>query len=165
MTAEYTKIGGTKLTDEKAERIIQAVRAGNFLDVAAAFAQVHRTTFWRWLERGRNAADMIEAADGDTFEQRCAAAGVSDVDVRFAQFHEEVDRARADAEVRAVTLIQKAAEGDARHAEWFLERSFPDRWGARQRTELVGDGGGPVRLAGDDQVALAVAQAQQLTDR
>jgi len=36
----------------------------------------------------------------------------------------------------------KAAEEDPKHAEWWLERKHPERWGRKERHELTGAGGG-----------------------
>jgi len=57
-------------------------------------------------------------------------------------------RARALAEIDAVTLIVEAGHKHWRAAAWFLERSFPEHYGNRRRLEHVGAEGGPITLAG-----------------
>ena len=42
----------TKLTPAVAERILSAIRAGNFMEVAARYAGISPSTLYRWLERG-----------------------------------------------------------------------------------------------------------------
>jgi len=49
--------GPTKLTPERSERILRAMRAGNYLEAAARSAGVHPSTVYRWLERGERDAD------------------------------------------------------------------------------------------------------------
>jgi len=100
----------TKLTLEASGRIVQAVKAGNSLEVAAAFATVHRSTLQRWLQRG----------DPEKSAKR---------DAPYREFRAEVEAARAEAEVRAVARVTQAAEKDWRAAAWFLERRCSQRWG------------------------------------
>ena len=102
----------TKLTPEVEERVVRAIRAGNYPEVAAAHAGIHPATYYRWMERG-------------------ALAGNAAEDEPFRRFRSEVERALADAEAAAVALIGKAArDGDSRAATWLLERRFSERWGS-----------------------------------
>ena len=56
----------TKLTPEVRQKICDAVRAGNYLDTAAEFGGVDRSTLHRWLRRGERASRGIyrDLADG-----------------------------------------------------------------------------------------------------
>ena len=91
----------------KREALVHAaVRAGNYREVAAQAAGVPPRTFYRWCRRGR------EASAGPLRE--------------FWQALLEAERA---AEMGAVALVMKRARKDARHAQWWLERKFPERWG------------------------------------
>jgi hypothetical protein len=138
----------TKLTDEVEARILDAVRGGNFLGTSAAYAGIHEATLFRWL---------------------------ADERPRYRAFREAVDRARAEAEVRSTASMQKLILGgevkkeitrttthpdgsvtreverevtlpDMKAIGFYLERSFPDRWGRRQALEVTGAGGGPVQV-------------------
>ncbi len=109
----------SKLTAEVSEKIVRAIRAGNYPEVAAGHAGIHPATYYRWMERG--------ALEGDAAE-----------DDPYRRFRSEVDRALSDAEATEVGLIVKAArDGDWRAAAWLLERRFADRWGRRERLEQV----------------------------
>ena len=109
----------TKLTAETQEKIVRAIRAGNYPEVAAAHAGIHPATHYRWMERG--------ALEGDAPE-----------DDPYRHYRAEVERALADSEAAEVGLIVKAArDGDWRAAAWVLERRFGDRWGRRDRLEQV----------------------------
>lgn len=115
----------SKLTPEVQDRIVQAVSAGNYQDVAARYAGIDPATFYRWM----------------------AAGAEPDAPDALREFREAVESARAQSEVRAIALIQKAAsDGTWQAAAWFLERSHPHRWGRLQRTEVTGAGGGPVEV-------------------
>ena len=97
-----------KLDPAVTQRIVDLMRAGNFIDVAATAAGVHRTTLHRWLRLGR--------------EQKRG---------KYRKFAEAVDRAQAESESRDVALIAKAASEDWRASAWRLERKAPRRYGQR----------------------------------
>jgi hypothetical protein len=138
----------TKLTDEVEARILDAVRGGNFLTTAAAYAGIGERTLYTWL---------------------------SDERPRYRQFRQAVDTARAEAEVRTAASMQRLILGgetkrevtrttthpdgsvtreverevtlpDMKAIGFYLERSHPDRWGRRQALEVTGAGGGPVQV-------------------
>lgn len=54
----------------------------------------------------------------------------------YFDFFVQVTQAQAEAEVRAVAIINKASESDWRSASWLLERRFNKRWANTQRIEL-----------------------------
>ena len=112
----------TKLTPETQERIVRAIRAGNYADAACRAAGVGQTTFYRWMQRGE------AEAEGP-----------------FREFRDAVRQAEAEAEVFAVATVRKAMTESWQAAIAFLERRHPDRWRRQQRTELTGRDGGPLR--------------------
>jgi transposase len=104
----------TKLTPETQEKIVRAVRAGNYLETAAAHAGVRKQTLHDWLHRGANARTGI-----------------------YREFSDAIQKALADAETSEVALITKAAsDGAWQAAAWKLERRNPKRWGARVRVSV-----------------------------
>lgn len=111
----------SKLTEERQERILQAIRAGNYIETAALHAGISEGTFHRWMQEGERAK---------TGKKR--------------EFYEAVKKARADAETRTVAIISNAMPTSWQAAAWWLERSFPDRWG-RNVHEHRGKDGGPVQ--------------------
>ncbi len=124
------------LTTDVRERIITALTAGNYQDVAAAYGGVSPAAFYKWCDRGR--------IERERREQGHAARADETI---YVEFVEAVESARSQAEVRAVALINQAAQGGTwQAAAWFLERSHPHRWGRFQRTEVTGKGGGPVEV-------------------
>lgn len=109
------KTGGrtTKLTPEVLEKIVAAIRAGNYAVVAAAFAGISERTYYRWMHRGREEKKGI-----------------------YWQFCQAVEKAESEAEVRAVAIIQKHMETNWQAAMTYLERKYPDRWARRTRVEF-----------------------------
>lgn len=115
----------SKLTPELQERIISAIRAGNYMETAAAYAGISKDTLYRWLKQG------ARAKSGP-----------------YKRFSDAIAQAMAQSEVRDVAVIHKAAETEWTAAAWRLERKYPERWGRRQKVEaqVSGPGGGPVEV-------------------
>lgn len=123
----------TKLTPEVQDKIVTALRAGNYQETAATYAGVEPRTFYRWMERGENNPE----------------------DEPYRQFRQAVEKAKADSEVRDVALIDRAAaDGSWQAAAWKLERKHPNRWGRVTRTEISGPEGQAVKVEIDHKAAL-----------
>jgi hypothetical protein len=123
------------LTDDTHERIIGALRLGNYVEHAATYAGISRATLYNWLKKG----DVAR-------ERRDAGEELDETDGRYARFSEDVDTARAAAIVRNVGIIQQAAQTNWQAAGWFLERTAPQHFGRQIRTELSGPDRGPIQL-------------------
>lgn len=98
----------TKYTEQRVERILQAIRDGNYMETAARLAGIAPSTLYEW----RN---------------------------EFPDFSEAVETARAEAEERNIATIQAAAPQQWQAAAWWLERSFPDRYGRREQHNVTGE--------------------------
>lgn len=138
----------TKLTPELQARMLALLRAGNYVETAAAACGLAKKTFYNWLQKGAR-------AKGGEYHEFAAA----------------VEKAMGEAEARDLLTIDKAAQGydvtvvketvsngvvidrevknsrrfDWQAAAWRLERKFPDRWGRRERVEHSGPGGKPIQ--------------------
>lgn len=100
----------TKLNDDTKEKVITAIKAGSYVETAAAFAGIAKSTLYEWLRKGANEKEGI-----------------------YRQFAEEVEQALAHADVRDIGIIAAAAQkGVWQAAAWRLERKHPDQWGRRQ---------------------------------
>ena len=104
----------TKLTPAVQARIVAHLRAGNYIETAAAAAGITKETLYDWLRRGA----------AETFGPH-------------RQFSDAVQEAQAAAETDMVRLVATAAKEQWQAAAWHLERKFPDRWG--RRTEVTVD--------------------------
>lgn len=127
----------TKLTTERQAQIVEALRNGNYIETAARYAGITPQAFWKWMKRGTEERQAIEdGADPNPDEEI------------YVDFVDAVEKARGQSEMRNVGLIQKAAvDGTWQAAAWFLERSYPKRWGRSDRLEHVGADGGPVAVS------------------
>jgi hypothetical protein len=77
-------------------------------------------------------------AAGNTIKTVVDAVGIServyfDWCERNPHFLQATTRARAKAKIKLVAIITDAAEKDPKHAEWLLERSWPDEYGRSVR--------------------------------
>jgi len=72
-------------------------------------------------------------------------------DTEFSQYFKEIMQARAFAEADNVLVIRNASRDTWQAAAWWLERTFPDRWGRRDRmaVEHSGRDGGPIEVGMD----------------
>lgn len=138
----------TKLTPQIQARIIQAIRAGNYAEVAAVYAGIDESTYYRWMARGRAELDRV-AERPKTRKMRAAEAP-------FCEFCKAVNEASASAEVFAAGIIVSAGKKDWKAAAWYLERRNPDRW--RRRTDAILHHEGPTPGGAPVQVAAAVHQ-------
>ena len=103
----------TALTADLRELICTAIREGNYREVAAEFAGVPKRTFRHWLARGRREPETV-----------------------YGQLLHAVIEAERAAEIKMLEHVFRAAASDPKHAQWFLERKFPERWGS-QRAEIA----------------------------
>lgn len=95
-----------KLTPALQAKICGAIREGNYREVAAGWAGVPLSTFKSWITKGRKQASG-----------------------QYRDFVDALLQAEREAEHRMVKLVALAAKDDAKHAEWWLTRKFPERWG------------------------------------
>lgn len=107
----------TTLTPQITKMICDALELGSYLESAAAYAGVHKTTLHKWLFKGRKVKKGL-----------------------YADFVSQVDMAIEKSEVRKIQRINKAAEtGDWRADAWMLERKLPKRWGRKETVRLEDD--------------------------
>lgn len=124
VSKEPAKMGRpSKLNDELQKQIVDAIRAGAYVETAAAYAGVSKVTLYDWMKKGRR-----------------------DEGKKYVDFLNAVEKALAASEIRDVMTITKAADLHWQAAAWRLERKNPSRWGRRNHVELSGADGGPVAL-------------------
>jgi hypothetical protein len=108
-----------RLTPSVRRTLVAALAAGSYRTEAARYAGVGIRSFYRWLERGK--------ADQEAGRRSPCRALL-----------EAIEKAEADAEVRALAQISKASTDDWRAAAWKLERKNPERWGDRRQLQVGG---------------------------
>jgi transposase-like protein len=121
-----------KLTKELIELLGTALQNGNYIETACDFAGINRATLYRWLQESEE----------------------DDAKPILKDLSDTVRKARAQAEMRNVLRIQKAADDSWQAAAWWLERSQPKKWSKQTNVELSGVNGNPINVALDTRAAL-----------
>lgn len=115
----------SSMDEQATKRLVDAMRGGTDIETASAFAGMSLTAVSELIARGQLESERLDAgleADPDNAE------GLA--------LWREVFRARAEAVVRAVAQIQKAAnQGDWKAAAWWLERAMPETYTPKQVRE------------------------------
>jgi len=103
-----------RLDDELGRKIVDLIKAGNFAKVAAQRCGINEKTFYDWMNQGEKAHTGI-----------------------FRRFYEAVKKAEAVPHVEAVSFLHGAmANGDVGAIKFYLERKYPDMWGAQKTVNL-----------------------------
>lgn len=111
------------LNESLMKEIVDSIRVGNYIEIAAYKAGIDRVTLHKWLKRGR-----------------CDKDGI------YRELVINIDKAMAESEIRDVSLIAIAAKEDWKASAWRLERRFHERWGRKDRMEVSGPNGGPITI-------------------
>ena len=134
----------SKFTPERQKKILDAARAGNYLETCAAFAGIHYDTLNEWIKRGDDVANRLPADEGLIAE---ALSKIDPLDQEFFEFSEALRVEAAVAEVAVVAKVRSAALDDWRAGLPFLMKRYQDRWGRQvQQRELSGPGGKPIQV-------------------
>lgn len=123
-----------KLTAELADSIVKAIRDGSFLDPAAQAHGIHRSTLYRWLERGEQ--EKLAEERGET---------LTDEGALYRDFCNRVAEADAEAEVDAAKRLRKLGEYNPKALAGFLKMRWPERWNPPKKVEHSGTVHGKVQ--------------------
>src|SRR5690606_31176789 len=82
---------------------------GAYIETAAAYAGINKSTLYDWMKRGARAKSG-----------------------KYKEFSNAIEKALAESEMRDLAVIAKASQENWQAAAWRLERKFPDRWGRRK---------------------------------
>ena len=92
-------------TPERAEKVVEAVRRGLTLKLAASCAGICYDTLNRWRLKG------------------CDEPGT-----KYSKFCEALEMAKGEAALKMVDCISEAATSDWKAATWLLSRRHPDQF-------------------------------------
>lgn len=101
------------MTKETQAKIVEAVRAGAYIETASAFAGIDKASLYAWMKRGNAQTKGI-----------------------YREFLNAIEKAFADSELRDIMNIGNAAKENWQASAWRLERKFPDRWGRKDRISV-----------------------------
>lgn len=122
-----TSLVASLMDDSALKKLIDALRSGADIEIASAFA-------------GLPLPQVVDLVALGQVEQERVNSGLP-ADPAFAQaldLWQQTYKARAEAVVRAIAQIQKAAnQGDWKAAAWWLERTMPDTYQPKQKREIM----------------------------
>jgi hypothetical protein len=111
---------GLLLTAALQDQIVIHLASGAFYDETAKAVGIGSTTFYIWMQQGRQARDKAEA--GRDLEPN---------EVMYMDFVAAVEQARGRATVHAHATIRAAMPRHWQAAAWYLERTQPRRYARR----------------------------------
>lgn len=177
------RTGRPRLLSEEVEaRLVAASRTGVAVELAAEMAGISRTSFLRWMARGRAEVEAREAGEPPEEEES-----------EYAALYEKIRTARATAALRAMANIRRVADGgivtkvttrkfrdsvtgeiveetvedrtspDWRADAWYLERQHREHYGkdAVVAVEITGLAG----TAGQDDQPVDLTELAERLDR
>lgn len=100
----------TKLTKEIQLAITEYVRAGNYVETAAAAAGISKNTLYDWLKRGAKEPQTI-----------------------YGEFSDAVQKALAQSEIDDLRRLEEHSADHWQAVAWRLERRFPEKWGRKDK--------------------------------
>lgn len=127
----------TKFTQALAEKVLQYVRSGAYIETAAAAAGINKQTLFRWLREGAKGKNKSLSDFSAAVEKALGEAELRDLLI--------IGRAATGGEVIADVTVTKPDGTTVRDrklsvpqwqaAAWRLERKFPDRYGITRRIQ------------------------------
>lgn len=99
----------SKINERIVNEITTLIRAGNYVETAAAAVGISKNTLYLWLRKGAKSGP-------GTLERK---------------FRDDVLVALATSEVLDLNTVREASKKEWQAAAWRLERRFPDRWRRR----------------------------------
>jgi hypothetical protein len=113
MKAKTQKGRKTLLNPALQARVCKLLREGCNIKTACNICGVGETTYHEWKNRGRCGEEP------------------------YASFFSETSRARDAFKADLLNIVVKAADKEARHAEWLLERYWPNEFGRSEPREII----------------------------
>lgn len=115
------------LNSEKIKSLLTAIKSGTDLETSCHFAGLSINDVYKALERGKLEAESISSGNPTNPDQ-----------AMYHEFWIEIAKSRANAVVRNVSTIQKAAQdGQWQAAAWWLERTAPEHYAKKRSGQLI----------------------------
>lgn len=139
MPKEPKRVGrnAPDVNSDKIKAFINALKNGAYIETACTYTGVGESSVYRWLERGRAENARIESGEKTDPNE-----------TPYWELWEAIEKARSEATLRNLTLIQTAAQGGSwQAAAWYLERTTPKLYARRNYNEITGANGGAVEVS------------------
>lgn len=134
LASTMSKVGRpTKFSDGVAQKVLDAIKGGNYLEPACRAAGVSYGTVRRWLRRGKRVGKG-----------------------KFWQFWQDYLQAAANAELEVVRKWQEHLPESYQACRDLLARRYPQRWANREKRDLKVSGGMEVKGRDESDIAAAI---------
>lgn len=120
------------LTPELSNEIHALLRRGLTQEDVIRVTGIARSTFYSWLDRSKDLATRYNDPE-DPLDDETATIE----ELRLLDFLDGYTGARARGKADALGAIRAGMAEDWRAAAWYLERSFPDEYGRRERLDVT----------------------------
>ena len=119
--------------------ILDKVREGNYLTVAARYAGVDSNTIMTYLKKGKEGVNKL-----------------------YYAFYEDMCKAEAEAEVNRINQLNEHAKEDWRAGLELLARRYPERWAKKDFTQI--QVGGHITQEHKNELAQQIAEDPESRD-
>jgi hypothetical protein len=159
-----------RLTPHTHAKIVEAVRAGNHLQTAAAYAGVGYSTLFKWLAEARELPEGVQDSRRELLEAIESAQAENEKRV-IAKVIEQIEGGYTLRKYRkvlpngAVEEQEDIAPPDGRLGMIYLGRRHPQRWSQKAAVEISGPDGGPIAVASETQVQMIAARLAEWRGR
>jgi transposase len=103
----------SKLTPELQAKMAELFLGGNFAETVCDYVGLNKVTFYNWMKRGEQDEQF-------------------GVETPYVEFFNVIKTAMAQVEVETIAALREGPLNWQAKA-WFLERRYPDKWGAKQK--------------------------------
>lgn len=135
-----------KLTKKVIKDITDAVSIGSPQKMAAGYAGISERTFYNWITEAEEEVERLKDLDAENDPKKRL----------LLQLLQSVNKARANAGVSWLNVVNNAAQGDAKWAAWMLEKKFPVDFGKQEKVDIdMTSGGNPL----DEVLSRALSKA------
>jgi len=120
-------LGGapTKLSPTLIDKISGYVRQGNYIETSCVACDITKEAYYTYLERAKASQEKIERGES-----------LTDTEILCIAFAYSVKKARADAEIDLLSKLSGAPINDWTRYAWILERTRPEQFALRNKTDI-----------------------------
>ena len=161
--SELTGLKPARLDNKTFPIIINAIKAGNYVDTAAQLVGISPTLLKRYLEKGSQEYLQIQdELDEGTLEENEVQLSI------YAQLFMVTSQANAESQADLIAMITKAGKSQWAAAAWLLERRHGKQFGkpanvttSKEIKHTVKTIVDPIKRASSDDEFLALAAGQR----
>lgn len=164
-----------ELNPDIMKRLVNSIRMGNYIAVAARQYGVSPVTVHRWIARGISEPESIYGAFGKAVDQALAESEARDLasldaaaNGRPAQYERDKDGNIVLDKKGSPIKLTDEVKADAKWAAWKLERRARRRWGQTEAVQMAPEQELPIDVTptevSADQKAIAIKDTREVLE-